>query len=124
MTRKEMRSIIRWFKSNIGLHGWTIDVTISGVPPEELTGDIPPDERKSYCGRSIVYTQFHRAVVWIHPEGHEDKLMIDNQEETLLHELVHCWWADVGLEETGQQCEWANNRLAAVLLKQYRSDVG
>ncbi len=122
MTTKEARAIRIWFQKNIGLLGWKVSITIGDIPPEALLNDIEPGDRWKFCGRSVGYAQFHRAVIWIHPKSHEDKPMINSEEETLLHELLHCFHALVGMEENGQQCEWANSRLAAVLVKQYRAD--
>lgn len=121
MTKQESRDILKWFQKYVGLMGWTINITI-GDPPRELGSAIPPDRRNDFCGNSSALCQFHRAYIWINPDAHDSNPMVDKEEETLLHELLHCLWAEVGMEEGGEQCEWANNRLAGVLLKQYRSD--
>ena len=124
VTKREARDILKWFQKHIGLLGWTVNITI-GDPPKELGGVIPPDRRPDFYGTSSALCQFHRAYVWINSDSHDgSQQMVDGEEETLLHELLHCWWTEVGMEEGGEQCEWANNRLARVLLKQYRSDHG
>ncbi len=121
MTKLEARKIVRWFQREIGLLDWKFTIVI-GDPPPELGDSIIPAERDNFCGRSLVFTQFHRATIWINPKGHEKRAMIDSEEETLLHEMLHCFWDAIGMDDEGQQCEWANSRLAAVLFKQYQVD--
>jgi len=127
MTKREANSILCWFKKNVGLVGWKVQIVI-GDPPPVLGDDIYPSDKNEWYGRNQGTVSWQRAIIWLNPGAH-NKLATalyptEEMALTLMHELLHLFNADIGLDETVRRCEWGNNRLAAVLLKQYRSDHG
>jgi len=126
MTRAETRKILAWFQSSVGLSDWEIEISVTKQPPEGLMDDAPVDDWIGFLGRGQSHVPLHRAKIWINPEAHKPStdLFYDRtgeMQETLFHELLHVFFADTGLEETGPQCEHAINQLAAVLMKQYQN---
>ena len=123
MTKPEALKIQKWFQSNVGLSDWTIDLSVD-KPQKDLMGDIPPINWENFLGRSQAFVSTHKAVVWINSSAHKEDPKKYNIEETVIHELLHMFFADTGLEETAESCEYAINRLAAVLVKQMRTVSG
>ena len=117
MTNKDADKVVRWFQSNIGLAGWSIRVTI-GEPPPGLGDDLRPDSRDGLQGRCVHRVAYHDADVWINPPGHATR---ENGSEisTLIHELLHCFFASCDIDDDNQLAEYAVNRLANALEQNY-----
>ena len=114
MTLATAHKILNWFKANIGLSDWNVEISL-GAPPEWVDG--PADER---YGSTTHQVQFHRAEVWINVDRHESREEGDGDTtETLMHELLHISFEDCGIEFDGDQGEYHLNRLARVLASQY-----
>ena len=121
MTKKETRDILNWFQANIGLSDWGIEVS-APEPPKGMMCDMPPEKWGLFLGRTDINISLNKARVWINTKAHTDTSEEAWQEnwsepETLVHELLHIFFADKGLDETSEQCEHAINQLAAALVK-------
>ena len=114
MTKKESGDILKWFKKNVGLSDWVIDIN----------NTIPPPER-NWVGAQVSDLCRETATIWIVPELHKGQPgIIADEEHTLFHELIHCFYEDCDIDSSGDRVELCINRFASVLLKQYRSDCG
>ena len=111
MTLAETRNILNWFKCNVGLADW-------GVSVNELSSQDSDD-----LGQVSIDATTKTAKVWINTKRHEkEDGLLSDCEHTLLHELVHCFMADCGIEDDGgDRMEFFVNRLASVMLIGYRS---
>ena len=111
MTKKEVRDILAWFRSNVGLSGWTIDV--------QETASVERDD----LGAQSTDLTTRTAKIWLVPDRHlgETGEMADVQH-TLFHELIHCFLDDCAIEGEGDRVEFCINTFARLLLKQYRDD--
>lgn len=124
MTKVETGRVLAWFRHIVGLANWDITVTV-GEPPDDLGGDICPDKRPNWLGRSLANIPYHKASIWINQETHKEKDGVSwNETETMIHELIHIMFNDCNIETNDDQGEFCINQLAAVLLNQYRADSG
>ena len=117
---REAAMIILWFKENMGLEDWTVELDLSDIPPAWVLGD------EGHLGESWPDCETKRALIWVCPS----RILAKKQDprDTLLHELSHVMFSDIGIESGGRSCEGNDNvhfvvfRLGAVLLKAYLND--
>ena len=118
MTRAETLKILKWFQSEIGISDWIVDISID-EPQLKLMEDLPSQDWGEFLGRTQMAATMHKAQVWVNVQNHEKD---QDPAETLIHELMHIFFSDCDMENTGDRREYANNRISAVLLRQFRSD--
>ena len=112
MTRKEIAAITDWFQEHVGLAGWTIDVRESCGPDNDALGRQTTDMSTRTC-RIWLATDLHKIGVGINGDI----------KHTLLHELCHGFFDNCDVVGEGDRFEFAINRLASLLLKQYETGI-
>ena len=112
MTGHEAGKVFRWFKREIGLAGWTADITQAKAPRMFDVG--------SLYGKSETFTQRHHIDVWINPDQSADDQGTDQDWiVTLMHELMHAAFCESNIEYQEIQ-EYLIDRIAIQLASQYR----
>ena len=114
--RREVISIVNWFRDKMGLEDWNIEVTVSKEKPNwiEKVG-------RRTVGLAVPTSRQKIARIWFSlercVEGGRDPL------EVLFHELLHVWANDIGFEKESKKekdrSAFGWNRLAACLARLY-----
>jgi len=116
MTKREARKIVRWFQKYIGLLGWAIIIKDGPCPGRK------EDEDDGF-GACIPDVTYRTATIWIDREAHSKYSGdLSDESHTLVHELLHVFFAECDIQSSGEHAEWGINQLASMLLKQYRAD--
>jgi len=119
MTKTGANKIVRWFKKNFGCRDWKIKIL--WCPAGASDGQV---RALGSCDPDLPY----RAVkIRIDLEEHKYRIKHDadtTPEHTLMHELIHCFFAECGIDDNGDSSEYGVNQLASILVKQYRADNG
>jgi len=111
MTKAKSDKIVRWFKANVSLCDWDIEVgdaiSIGG----------------EFLGAQTINLMLRSAAIMIVPDAHKGgEGEMGDEEHTLLHELVYCFFDECDVKGEGERFEFCVDRLARMLLRQYRSD--
>ena len=98
------KAIVLWAAEVLGITDWEFSVETSVRPPKWSN-----DEPEAF-GRADMDSSKKEAKIWVR-KGEPD------EDETLLHEILHVALCDAGLHTESGPGEHLINRLAAIMLK-------
>ena len=113
LTEEEAESVVEWFRVNVGLSAWTINLHLDRCP---FQMPVPGTDTDDYHGLSASIIEEHKCSIWLNPEPKNE-----DPTASLMHELLHGALAEIGIS-TKDSHEYLITCLGRVLARQYRHD--
>lgn len=113
-TGKDIAKVLDWFKENVGLAGWLIEISLADDCPSNVGGN-PND-----YAASTSTLRFHRLRIWLNcrlASSHEEA--DEYWKTSLIHELIHGAFTEISIRNSLTH-EYLIDGLAKALVKGLR----